>query len=218
MQIKWYGHAAFKITTESGTRVIIDPYQSGFSGDALSYGKITDEAEVVITSHAHGDHNYVKDIQGRYEHIRDAGKYEIADVRIETIPTFHDESKGKERGKNLISVIAADRLTLAHLGDLGHGLDQDILKKIGPVDILLLPVGGFYTIDAGTAGKIMSDIHPKITIPMHYKTQKCGFPITGVDAFTGGRKGVRILRKSELEITRESLPNDLEIVVLQHAM
>ena len=218
MIIKWYGHAAFKITTASGTRIIIDPYQSGFSGGAISYGNIADEADIVITSHDHGDHNYVKEIRGKYDHIKAKGDYEIRDIKIKLIPTFHDTSKGKERGNNLISVIAADGLTLAHMGDLGHDPGKDILQMIGAVDILLLPVGGFYTIDAKVATNVMNDINPKITIPMHYRTEKCSFPITTVHEFTKGKDNTRTLRESELEITGESLPKGPEIVVLQHAL
>jgi len=218
MNIKWYGHAAFKITTAGGTRIIIDPYQSGFSGGAISYGNIADEADIVITSHDHGDHNYVKEIRGKYDHIKTEGDYEIRNVKIKLIPTFHDSSKGKERGNNLISVIAADGLTLAHMGDLGHDPGKDVLRMIGAVDILLLPVGGFYTIDAKTATKVMNDINPKVTIPMHYRTEKCSFPITTVHEFTQGKNNARTLQETELEITKESLPKEPGIVVLQHAL
>ncbi|HVO65549.1 MAG TPA: MBL fold metallo-hydrolase [Syntrophales bacterium] len=218
MNIKWYGHAAFKITTGGGTRIIIDPYQAGFSGGALSYGSITDEADIVITSHDHGDHNYVKSVQGDYVHIKTANDFTIRNVKMRLFPSFHDTSKGKERGNNLISVINADELTLAHLGDLGHELPQDAIKEMGPVDILLLPVGGFYTIDAAAATKVMNDINSKITIPMHYRTEKCSFPITTVQEFTKGKKNVRTMRESELAVTKESLPEEPEIVVLQHAL
>jgi L-ascorbate metabolism protein UlaG (beta-lactamase superfamily) len=213
MNLKWYGHSAFKITTDNGTGIILDPYQSGYSDGALSYRKIDDEADIVFTSHDHGDHNFIKDIKGKYDHIKTEGYFNIRGVAIKTISTYHDASKGKERGNNLISVISADGLTVAHLGDLG----REVLEEIGPVDVLLLPVGGFYTIDAGAATKIMNDMKPKITVPMHYRTDKCRFPITAVDEFTMGKKRVRILRESEMEITRESLPKDPEIVVMQHA-
>ena len=218
MNIKWYGHAAFRIMTAGGTRIIIDPYQTGFSGGALSYGTITDEADIVITSHDHGDHNYVKGIQGDYVHIKTANDFTIRNVKMRLIPSFHDTSKGKERGNNLISVIKADELIVAHLGDLGHGLPQNAIKEMGPVDILLLPVGGFYTIDAGVATKVMNAVNPKLTIPMHYRTQKCSFPITTVEEFTKGKKNVRTIKGSEIEVSKESLPKEPEIVVLQHAL
>ena len=100
-------------------------------------------------------------------------------MKLQTLPTFHDTASGKERGDNLLSVISADGITLLHLGDLGHDLDPETLRKIGKVDVLLLPVGGFYTIDAQAATKVMNNIRPSITIPMHYKTEKCSFPMEG---------------------------------------
>jgi len=218
MNIEWYGHAAFKIITANGTRIIIDPYQSGFSDGALSYRTIEDEADIVITSHNHGDHNYTKSIRGKYDHIRKQGSYDIKGVKIETIPTFHDTSSGKERGDNLLTIISADGIKLLHLGDLGHDLAPETLKKIGKVDVLLVPVGGFYTIDAQVATKVMNDIGPSITIPMHYRTEKCSFPITTVAEFTRGKKNVQAVPKSKVKITVQSLPKELEIIVLQHSM
>lgn len=218
MEIKWYGHAAFQITTEKGTRIIIDPYESGSFNGALAYGKINDKADIVITSHDHADHNYVKDIPGKYQQISREGFYEIKDVKVTTIPAFHDKSAGKERGRNLISVINADGLILAHLGDLGHIPDAGILKEIGRVDIALLPVGGLFTIDADEAAQVVEAMRPLITIPMHYKTGKCGFPIAPVQNFTSSQKNVRMLNESAVVISRESLPREPEIIVLQHAL
>ncbi len=217
MNIEWYGHAAFKITTENGTRIIIDPYQSGFSDGALSYRAIDDEADIVVTSHNHGDHNYTKSIRGEYDHIKKQGSYEVKGVKLETIPTFHDTSSGKERGDNLLTIISADGIKLLHLGDLGHDLDLETLKKIGKVDVLFLPVGGYYTIDAQAATKVMNNIRPAITIPMHYKTEKCGFPITTVADFTRGKKNVQVLPRSELKVAAATLPKEPEIIVMQHA-
>lgn len=217
MKAKWYGHSAFKLTTARGVRLIIDPYEPGFGG-ALTYGAITDEADLVLTSHDHGDHSYVREIKGKFTRIDKEGSYDVAGVKISAIPCFHDPSKGKERGNNLIFVIEADNVRIAHVGDLGHPLDAATLQKIGPVDVLLLPVGGFYTIDANVATEVMHAINPKITIPMHYKTEKCGFPITTVDDFLKGKKGVKRLDASELEVTKETLPIDAEIVVLKYAL
>ncbi|MGO9139252.1 MAG: MBL fold metallo-hydrolase [Syntrophales bacterium] len=218
MNIEWYGHAAFKITTEKGIRIIIDPYESGFSGGTISYRNIDDEADIVITSHDHGDHNYIKSIRGKYEHIKKQGSYEIKGVKLQTLPTFHDTASGKERGDNLLTIISADGIKLLHLGDLGHDLDPETLKKIGKVDVLLLPVGGFYTIDAQAATKVMNNIRPSITIPMHYRTEKCSFPITTVAEFTRGKKNVQVLPKSEMKITAAALPKEPEIIVLQHSL
>jgi len=218
MKIKWYGHASFKITTEKGVRIILDPYQSGAFGGAMGYGKITDEADIVLTSHDHEDHNYTKDIQGRFRHINKAGAYEEKGVKIRVIPSYHDTSGGKERGQNLIFIVEADGLAVGHMGDLGHVLEKDALKQIGKVDVLLLPVGGFFTIDAKEATKVMNDLSPLVTIPMHYKTEKCDLPIAGVEEFTGDKKTVKAAGSTEVEITKANLPKSQEIVLLQYAL
>jgi L-ascorbate metabolism protein UlaG (beta-lactamase superfamily) len=199
-------------------RIIIDPYESGFGNGGLTYGKIIDEADLVLTSHEHGDHSYVKDIKGKFARIEKEGSHDVSGVKVKAIPCFHDPSQGKERGKNLIFVIEADGLKLAHLGDLGHHLSSDILEKMGSIDLLLLPVGGFYTIDAKEATDVMNAIKPRLTIPMHYKTEKCAFPITTLDEFTRGKKGVKMMDATELNVTKESLPKEPEIVVLRYAL
>lgn len=218
MKIKWYGHAAFKITTDAGIRIIIDPYQSGAFGGALSYGKITDEADIVLTSHDHDDHNYTKDIRGTYKLFNKEGIHNEKGVTIKAISCFHDPSKGQERGNNLIFVMNVDGLRIAHTGDLGHALESDIVTKIGKVDVAMLPIGGFYTIDSEEASKVMKDINPRITIPMHYKTQKCEFPIAGIEAFTAGKMGVKKTNAFEIEISENSLPKEPEIIVMNYAL
>jgi L-ascorbate metabolism protein UlaG (beta-lactamase superfamily) len=218
MKINWYGHSAFHILTNQGTRIIIDPYKSGAFNNALVYGPIKDKADIVITSHDHEDHNYTGDIQGKYTLINKAGAYEIKDVKIKAIPTFHDPSEGKERGRNLVSMIKADNLALVHLGDLGHNLDATLLKEIGKVDILFLPVGGFFTIDALVATEVMNAIKPIITIPMHYKTEKCDFPIAPVEDFTKGKKNVRMLYHFDVSIEKETLPKEAEIIILEYSL
>jgi L-ascorbate metabolism protein UlaG (beta-lactamase superfamily) len=218
MKIKWYGHAAFKITTEGGVRVIIDPYQSGAFGGALSYGKITEETDIVLTSHDHDDHNYTKDIKGTFKHINKEGIYKEKGLTIKAFPCYHDPSEGKERGNNLVFMIEADGLRLAHMGDLGHTLAQETVKKMGRVDIVLLPVGGFYTIDSDEAGMVMNEIKPKFTIPMHYKTPKCEFPIAGIEAFTAGKKGIKMVNAYEIEVNKDNLPKEPEIIVMHYAL
>src|ERR1035437_7477979 len=172
MKITYYGHSAFNITTEKETRIIIDPYESDAFNGALSYGKISAEADIVITSHNHADHSHTSDIKGKFSLISKEDALEIKDVKIKTINTYHDNSGGKERGHNLISVINTDNLVLAHMGDLGHSLDYGALQEMGKVDILLLPVGGFFTIDAVLAVKVMNDIKPGITIPIDRKSTR----------------------------------------------
>ncbi|MCX5804746.1 MAG: MBL fold metallo-hydrolase [Proteobacteria bacterium] len=218
MKIKFYGHSAFMITTDTGVRIITDPYKSGAFGGTLSYGKITDKADIVLASHDHDDHNYTKDIKGNFVHIKTAGAYDVNGLKIRAIPSHHDTSKGKERGNNLIFVIDADGLTIMHAGDLGHTLGKEAVEEIGKIDILLIPVGGFYTIDAREATKVMKDLKPAITIPMHFKTDKCNFPISNVQGFIGDKKDVKRVKASEIEIKKELLPKEREIIVLEPAL
>ena len=218
MKIKWYGHAAFRITTGKEIRIIIDPYKSGAFNGALSYGKIDEEADIVLISHDHADHNYVKNIKGKYILVDKAGEDDIQGIKIEAWETFHDKSSGRERGRNLIFVVTADDLILVHMGDIGHALDGELLKTIGKVDIVLLPVGGFFTIDATEASGMVTELAPRVIIPMHYKTDKCGFPIAPVEEFTKKQANVRIMDKAEIEISKKTLPANPEVVVLRHAL
>lgn len=218
MNIKWYGHSAFLITTSDGVRIILDPYQSGAFGGALAYGKISEASDIVLTSHDHDDHNYVGDIKGEFKLINQPGVYEERGIRIEGLATYHDQSSGKERGRNIIYILEIDGLRVAHLGDLGHILDAATLKKMGRVDVLLIPVGGFYTIDPGEASRIIKDIGPQVAIPMHYKTEKCDFPIAPVTEFTEDRSDVNDIEKTDIDISTSTLGTVGNIVILRHAL
>ena len=217
MRIKFYGHAAFGLTTGSGVRIIIDPYESGGAGGAIGHAPITDHADIVLVSHDHGDHNDTSTIKGPFTEVRTGGSYDVKGVKVLALPVYHDASQGKERGNNLIFVIEADGLKVVHVGDLGHLLDEDVLSRIGKTDVLMLPVGGTYTITATEAGKVVDAIKPSIILPMHYKTEKVALPLTPVEDFTKGKKRVRKVGASEIEVTHGSLPEEPEIVLLQFA-
>lgn len=218
MKIKWYGHSAFLITTENGTRIILDPYQSGAFGGALAYGKINEAADIVLSSHDHDDHNYVGDITGKFTLINRPGDHREAGIGIQGISTFHDRSGGRERGQNIIYIIEADGMRIAHLGDLGHVLDSVTVEQMGKVDVLLIPVGGFYTIDPEEASRIVNDVKPIASIPMHFKTEKCDFPIVPVEEFTKGKPDVQVAGKTEIELVKSTLASAQGIVVLRHAL
>ncbi len=218
MKVKWYGHAAFLITSAQGTKIIIDPYEPGAFGGQLSYGRINDQVDIVITSHDHADHNYTKDLPGTPQVIKGAGSKTIKRISMKGIPTYHDPSKGSERGANTIFNLQVDNIQICHLGDLGHLLSDKELAEIGPVDILLIPVGGFFTIDAKEATHIAAQIKPKIIIPMHFKTEKCGFPIAPVEDFLKGKKNAKRPKASEATFDQSTLPPQTEIVVLEHAL
>jgi L-ascorbate metabolism protein UlaG (beta-lactamase superfamily) len=218
MKIKWYGHAAFLITSDQGTKIMIDPYEPGAFGGQLSYGKIRDQVDLVLTSHDHADHNYTKDLPGTPQIVKGSGSKTAKGISIKGISTFHDPSKGSERGANTIFTFKIDNIQLCHLGDLGHLLSDKELAEIGPVDILLIPVGGFFTIDPNEATRVAEQIKPKILIPMHFKTAKCGFPIAPVEDFLKGKSNAKHPKTSEVAFDKATLPQQMEIVVLEHAL
>ena len=215
MKIKWLGHASFLITSDSGVRVITDPYTRG---GGITYGQIQEAADIVTVSHKHQDHNNVGVVKGKPTVVDAPGVKTVKGVEFRGVPCYHDEAKGAQRGFNIIFCFTMDGVRVCHLGDLGHELDAGHVKEIGPVDVLLVPAGGFYTIDCGQACSVCEALKPKVVIPMHVKTAKCDYPITGVEDFLKGRKNVRRVGGSEIEIKKDKLPAETETIVLQHAL
>ncbi len=218
MKIKWYGHAAFLITSDQGVKIITDPYESGAYGGQLSYGKIKDQADIVLTSHDHADHNDPKSLPGSPEIVKGSGSKTVKGISIKGLSTYHDPSKGSERGANTIFTFTIDGIKVCHLGDLGHILSEKELVEIGSVDILFIPVGGYFTIDAKEATRVAEQIKPKVLIPMHFKTEKCGFPITPVEDFLKGKSNPKRPKTNEMAFEKKSLPQQMEILVLEHAL
>lgn len=164
MDITYLGHSSFKIKTKTAT-IITDPYDPQMVG--LKYSGV--EGEIVTVSHKHHDHNAVEKVSGVKKVVEGPGEYEISGVSIIGYPSFHDAKKGEERGKNTIFVFEADGLRIAHLGDLGHPISDDLAGEIGSIDVLMIPVGGVYTITPKEAVEVCSKIDPYFVIPMHYK-------------------------------------------------
>ncbi|MBI5360886.1 MAG: MBL fold metallo-hydrolase [Planctomycetes bacterium] len=215
MKIKWIGHSCFLLTASDGTAVATDPYEYKAYDGALGYAEIDFAANAVTASHQHPDHNSVKSVKGNPAAIVKPGEFTIGSFNIKGIPCFHDTNQGKDRGSNIIFLFKADGLCVAHLGDLGHVLSKDMIVQIGRVDVVLAPVGGFYTIDAEQAAKVCEDLGAKIAIPMHYKTPVLDFPIAPVDKFIANRKTVR-KGVDEVTITKDSLPAQQEIWILNY--
>ncbi len=212
MKIKWLGHASFMITSEAGTKIITDPY---VTTENLN-GEIEESADIVTVSHEHGDHSNVSAVQGSPEVVKGTAK--VKGIEFKGIPTYHDDAKGKSRGNNTILCFEMDGIRVCHLGDLGHPLSDKQIAELGSVDILLIPVGGFYTIDAKVAGQVCDKLKPKVIIPMHFRNDKCAFPIAGVDEFLQGKEGVSRLDTSEVEFKQGELPATTKIVVLKPAL
>ena len=211
MKIKFLGHASFLITSDKDVKIITDPYKAGCFNGGIRYEPISETADIVTISHEHDDHNETK-IKGKPEFVRGSGKKTVRDIAITGIDVYHDESGGKERGKNTVFNMLIDDINVVHLGDLGHRLTSVDAQKIGKVDVLLVPVGGYFTIDAKAADDIIKTLKPKVVIPMHFKTAKCGFPIAPVDDFTINKEAKKI--DGEVEIKKESLPAATTIYVL----
>jgi L-ascorbate metabolism protein UlaG (beta-lactamase superfamily) len=164
MDITYLGHSSFKIKTKTAS-VVTDPFDTKMVG--LKYSP--QEAEIVTISHSHQDHNAIDRVSLTKKIINGPGEYEVSGVTIIGLATYHDNKNGDERGKNTIYVIEAEGLRLLHLGDLGHQLDDKLLEEIGDVDILMIPVGGFYTLGPKEATDLISKIEPYYVMPMHYK-------------------------------------------------
>jgi len=215
MKIKWLGHAAFLITSDSGTRIITDPYTTG-DEYKLSYSEIKESADIVTVSHDHFDHNNVAAVQGNPQVVR--GTTEAKGIKFRGIPTYHDEAGGSKRGSNTILCFEVDGVKICHLGDLGHSLSDKQIAELGEVGVLLCPMAGFYTIDADTASQVCNRIKPRVIIPMHFRNAKCDFPVTGVDEFLRGKNNVTRLDTSEVEFKSGELPTSTHITVLEPAL
>lgn len=215
MDIYWGGQALFRLKDKNAS-VIIDPFDPQFTGLKLPK-ELT--ADVVLSTHDHGDHNNTSAVttsQGeKAMAFKEPGEYEVVGVVITGIDSFHDDSQGSERGKNTIFHLLFDGLNIVHLGDLGQSkLTEEQITQIGQTDILLIPVGSIYTINSKDAATIVAQLEPKIIIPMHFKIEGLKFELEGVQGFLKemGVEGVTPVPK--LSITKEKLPEEPIVVVL----
>lgn len=216
MKIKWLGHASFLVTSENGTKIITDPYEPILG---MKYGEIKESADIVTVSHEHGDHNNTAAVQGSPQVLREAAPVEVKGIQFNGVATYHDNSGGSERGGNVIFCFGVDGVKVCHFGDLGHMLSDEQLKAIGKVDIIMIPVGGNFTIDAKVATDIVGKLSPAVVIPMHYQNDRCPeFPIARVDVFIESKTNVTNLGVSEAEFTAGKLPAASQIVVLEPAL
>jgi L-ascorbate metabolism protein UlaG (beta-lactamase superfamily) len=204
MKIKWNGHASFTITASNGTVIVSDPYEPGCFGGGIGYSAVDDRADVVLVSHDHADHNFVKSLKGSPAVLRKSGS--VKGIEFVSVEAAHDDKAGKERGANTLFVFTVDGIRIGFMGDLGHILSPQQLKALGPIDLLLLPVGGVFTVDPQAASKLIDQIKPRLVIPMHYKTPKCGFPLASVDDFAKTQTRVKKTGQSELQLSPTDLP------------
>ena len=212
MKIEYLGHSCFKLTESTGTSIVCDPYS-----DEIGYAMRKVSADAVTVSHGHYDHNAVQNVDGAPLLIDGGQNNGLAGVEINSIKSFHDTSRGKKRGENTIFKFRMDGIDVCHLGDLGEKCSSDLIETLLPVDVLLIPVGGTYTIDAEMAKEYVDRIMPDIVIPMHYRTRDCKLDIDRVEEFTGLFDGdsVEESEKCGIELSRKDLTGETRILVLK---
>lgn len=217
MKIRWLGHACFLISADSGLKIVTDPYEAGFHG-IISYGAVRESPDIVTISHQHGDHNYTGDLQGNPDIVQGAGRHIAKGIEFVGIPCYHDRVSGKERGDNTIFCFTVDDIRVCHCGDLGHPLDDDVLRSLGHVDMLLIPTGGpAATLELDEAVAIWEKLKPGVFIPMHFRNNKCSFPKYGVDDLLEIKPTAVKVGKSEVEFTSDNLPAG-DILILEPSL
>jgi L-ascorbate metabolism protein UlaG (beta-lactamase superfamily) len=214
MILSYLGHSCFKIQDKTGTdgiTVVTDPYDKKIGFKAPNF-----EADIVTVSHDHYDHNNAKSLRGEPFVIRAAGEYDVKGVAVQGVESYHDDKEGKDRGVNVVYRLEIDDISISHLGDLGHILDNKQLEVLVGTDILLVPVGGKYTLDAKKAVEVVSQVEPRIVIPMHYKLP--GLAVEGLDGVDKFIKemGIKPTEEDKLRIAKKDLPaEDMELLVLK---
>lgn len=218
MDITYLGHSCFKLKGKDAV-VVTDPYSKdvGFSMPSVT-------AEIVTVSHDHTDHNAISLVKGTTRRaepfvISAPGEYEIAGTSVFGVPSFHDDEMGIKRGKNVMYVIHIDGISIAHLGDLGHGLTDKQLEELDGVDVLLCPVGGMYTIDPKKAVEVIAQIQPSYVIPMHYKTEKHSEAtygaVSSLSDFLSAMGTLEPRKVDKLSVSLLSMPLETEVIVLE---
>jgi L-ascorbate metabolism protein UlaG (beta-lactamase superfamily) len=209
MEITWLGHSCFRIKGKQAT-VVTDPY-SPDTGYTL--GK--QSADIVTVSHQHAGHSYTAGVNSDPHLVKGPGEYEISNVLVIGLASYHDGEKGNLKGKNTIYLIEMDDITICHLGDLGHPLTENQTEEMGNVDILMLPVGGVSTINATAAAAIVRQIEPKIVLPMHYGTPLLTRTLDPVDKFLKEIGTHDTAPQAKLTITKNNLPLIMQVTVLE---
>ena len=216
MQIIWHGQSFFEIIAKNenqeSVRIAIDPF-----AESIGLKVPRSEADILICSHQHEDHNNKKAILGKPFLIEEPGEYEVKGVFVKGVLAFHDDVQGKKRGTVIMSAIEVEGIHIAHLSDLGQKeLTTNQLESLGNVDVLMIPVGGVYTISAREAAEIISQIEPRIVIPMHYSIPRLKIKLDNLDKFLKVMGIENVTPERKLKLKADSLPKEeMQVVVLQ---
>ena len=210
MTITWFGHSCFRIEAKEGS-ILIDPFNKEIG---LRPPKIKDD--LVLITHHHPDHDSIDDANPEAFIIDGPGEYERKGISVRGISSFHDKSGGKERGLNTIYIIKAEEVTICHMGDFGQEkLEDRQIEEMGDIDILMTPIGGTYTIDYKEAINTISQVEPKIVIPMHYKIKDLKLEIAGPEKFLK-EIGLTPEKTDKLKIAKKNLPlEEMKLVLFQ---
>lgn len=210
MDIVWYGQSCFKVKGKTSS-IVIDPFDPTKTGLKLPKDLV---ADVLLITHPHQDHNNITAVSGDPLVIEGPGEYEVKGVSVNGIHSYHDNQEGSQRGINTIYHINFEGINILHVGDLGHLLTDEQSGQISEVDILMIPVGGNYTIDAQDAAKVVASLEPKIVIPMHYKIEGSTVEVAEVEGFLKEMGVENIESLPKLTITKEKLPEETQVILL----
>ncbi len=212
MLISYHGHSEFLIETASGLRILTDPFDP-----AIPFPFRKTSADIVTVSHAHHDHEHLDKVEGRPQVIREGGEHHPhKNIKVTGLPSWHDKEKGAKRGPNTIYLFQFEGLRLAHLGDLGDLPDEKVLEALEFLDLVFVPVGGTYTIDAKQAVELMARIRPRVIVPMHYKLGQQGLQaLSQLDSFLEAMLPLRPWVQPLLRFTQEDISQVPPLVVLE---
>ena len=208
MNIKWFGHSCFALSG-NGVKLLTDPFDP-----ATGYQAAYEKVDAVTVSHGHHDHSAADLVPGQPLVIKGPGQYNVGPVKITGIAAYHDSARGVRRGEITMYLFEMEDLRLLHAGDLGHYLYQDTVDALGRVDVLFLPVGGVYTIDAGVAAQVVRQLNPPLVLPMHYQTPAETSRLGELGDFT--KRFPKVERRKELEAKRASLPAETTVMILEY--
>ena len=201
MKLEWIGHACFLMTAQDGTAVITDPYDESVGIDMVPL-----QADLITMSHEHHDHNETSMIVGRPVIAHGCEEAQAGSVTAKAVSSWHDDAQGAKRGSNAIRIFDIDGMKIVHMGDQGCMPDEEAIAAIADADVMMIPVGGTYTVDAQGAKAIIERAKPRCVIPMHVKTKRCPYPIERADNFLKAMNAQNAAPVDVLEMTKETVP------------
>jgi L-ascorbate metabolism protein UlaG (beta-lactamase superfamily) len=207
MEITWYGRACFRLKGKEAT-AITDPCPP-----ATGFVAGKHDVDLLTVSHAHPDHSYTRSITAGLTLTR-PGEYEFHDLLVTGVRTYHDGARGAERGENMIFAVEVDGVHICHLGDLGHLLTEEQVAELGPIDVLLVPVGGTTTVTPAEATEVVSQLSPKLVIPMHFAIDGASGDLMSPETFLH-EMSVEPIRQPKAIVTPSSLPDETQVVLLE---